>query len=196
MEDLEGEIWKPIIYKGVDYTGLYEISNYGNVIALKNNKIKIKGKPLRNGYITTWLSFKGERIQVSTHRLVITCFLGEISDNLVVDHINSIKTDNRLENLNLVTIRTNNSKEKAIISKTPTGVCFQKSKHKTYIVSRISIKLKDYTLGHYKTLGTAAEAYQISLSTHEQGKPLSEVFKAVDKYRESINLKPIKRRTL
>lgn len=37
------------------------------------------------------------------HRLVYVAFKGPIPDGMTVDHINGIKTDNRLENLQLLT---------------------------------------------------------------------------------------------
>ena len=46
------------------------------------------------------------------HRFIFECFHGKINDvKLVVDHINNIKTDNRLENLQLLTQSQNLKKE-------------------------------------------------------------------------------------
>lgn len=46
------------------------------------------------------------------HRFIFECFHGKIEDEkLVVDHINNIKTDNRLENLQLITQSQNQKKE-------------------------------------------------------------------------------------
>ena len=45
------------------------------------------------------------------HRLIYECFHGQITDKRVVDHINNIKTDNRLDNLQLITQRENTIKD-------------------------------------------------------------------------------------
>ena len=42
-----------------------------------------------------------------SHRFIYECFHGIITDKRVVDHINNIKTDNRLDNLQLLTNREN-----------------------------------------------------------------------------------------
>ena len=41
------------------------------------------------------------------HRLVYEAFIGEIRDGMEIDHINTIRTDNRLENLRVVTHKEN-----------------------------------------------------------------------------------------
>jgi len=46
-----------------------------------------------------------------THRFIYECFHGIITDKRVVDHINNIKTDNRLDNLQLKTQSENTKKE-------------------------------------------------------------------------------------
>ena len=46
------------------------------------------------------------------HRFIFECFHGKINNaKLVVDHINNIKTDNRLQNLQLITQSQNMKKE-------------------------------------------------------------------------------------
>ena len=46
-----------------------------------------------------------------SHRFLYECFHGVITDKRVVDHINNIKTDNRLDNLQLITNRENTKKD-------------------------------------------------------------------------------------
>ena len=46
---------------------------------------------------------------VSVHRLVYETFVGEISNGYEIDHINTIRDDNRLENLRCVTSYENNN---------------------------------------------------------------------------------------
>ena len=46
-----------------------------------------------------------------SHRFIYECFHGQITDKRVVDHINNIRTDNRLDNLQLMTNRENTKKD-------------------------------------------------------------------------------------
>jgi len=189
MEDLEGEIWKPIIYKGVDYTGRYEVSNMGRVKSLVRNKLI--GSLNDDGYKRVLLCKNGNQKTIKIHSLVAHFFIGKIN-NKVIDHINSDKTDNRCVNLRIVSIRANCSKEKVIKSGTPCGV--SKIKNRQLYLSSISFKSKSYVLGHYKCVYLAAAIYNIALHFHNKGSDLKTITKEVDNYRILIGLKPIKRR--
>ena len=46
---------------------------------------------------------------ILVHRLVYEAFVGEIPEGMQIDHINTIRTDNRLENLRCVTCKENNN---------------------------------------------------------------------------------------
>jgi uncharacterized protein YerC len=59
-----------------------------------------------NGYLIVEINKKTH----NTHRLIWTAFNGEIPDDLVIDHINADKTDNRLDNLQLLTVSENSLK--------------------------------------------------------------------------------------
>lgn len=68
---------------------------------------KVTGKPtgVQNnwGYIrVTWDRGTLGRVREYAHRLIWFMFNGAIPDNMLVDHINLDKTDNRIENLRLV----------------------------------------------------------------------------------------------
>lgn len=106
MEDLKTEIWKPV--KG--FEGLYEVSNLGNVRSLDrhvmcgNHYCLLKGKPRKafpnsKGYLRTILSKNGQVKIYLVHRLVAEAFIPNPSNLPCIDHINTIKTDNRVENL-------------------------------------------------------------------------------------------------
>ena len=108
------EIWKDI--KG--YEGLYQVSNLGRVKSLsiyrKNSvceyysKEKIL-KPLKDkgGYLNVrlWKNKKGKTIKI--HRLVACNFLENTENKRDVNHINGIKTDNGVENLEWCTCSEN-----------------------------------------------------------------------------------------
>lgn len=100
------EKWKPV--KG--YEGLYEVSNLGNVRSLRFGKVKVLKIRPNSGYLLVDLRKDGKRKSLLVHRLVYTAFIGPITPGMTVDHINGIKTDNRVENLQLLSGANNTRK--------------------------------------------------------------------------------------
>ena len=92
------EVYKPI--KG--YEGLYEISNMGNVRSIRNNKI-LKPATDKYGYLYVVFSVNQERKTLKVHRLVAETFIENSESKATVDHKNTIKKDNRVENLKWAT---------------------------------------------------------------------------------------------
>ena len=75
------------------FEGQYKISKKGDVYSLKTNKLL---KPiLSNGYLKVMFGRKMYRI----HRLVAMAFIQNPCGYNCINHINGIKTDNRVENL-------------------------------------------------------------------------------------------------
>lgn len=58
---------------------------------------------------TGYLIFMCHGKSRSSHRFVYECFNGLIEGRMVIDHINTKKTDNRIENLRAVTYAENNA---------------------------------------------------------------------------------------
>ena len=70
------------------------------------------GSLKKTGYLHISVYDQGIQKYYLKHRFIFECFHGKINDaKLVVDHINNIKTDNRLENLQLITQSQNMKKE-------------------------------------------------------------------------------------
>jgi hypothetical protein len=70
----------------------------GKIWSNKTNK-ELKVMLGKNGYYQVNLSNKGNVKRFSLHRLIAITFLNNIDKKQQVNHINGIKTDNRLENL-------------------------------------------------------------------------------------------------
>ena len=88
----------------------YEANREGIVRHVKHKKDI--GCLKKSGYIIITVYDQGIKKGYRKHRFIFECFNGKINDvKLVVDHINNIKTDNRLENLQLITQSQNLKKE-------------------------------------------------------------------------------------
>ena len=115
---MKEEIWKPI----KDYEGLYEISNLGRVKRLCKTIIDSKGrkqifeenilKPFKNkGYLMIDLTKNKIKKRFLVHRLVAETFIPNPDNKPQVDHINTIRDDNRADNLRWTTRSENCNNE-------------------------------------------------------------------------------------
>lgn len=105
--DLATEDWRDL----PGYEGIYQVSNLGRVKGLdridssgKSRKGRLlKPETTRVGYQQVTLYKDGKMKHFLVHRLVYTVFCGDIPEGMEVNHINEVKSDNQIENLNLMT---------------------------------------------------------------------------------------------
>ena len=96
------EIWKPVGW----YEGLYEVSNLGRVKSLKFWKSKILN-PRYNRYCRVWLYINLKMFNIQVHRLVAKAFIPNPENKKCVNHINGVRKDNRIDNLEWCTNKEN-----------------------------------------------------------------------------------------
>jgi hypothetical protein len=163
------------IFKDIpNYEGYYQVSNLGNVKSIDRLAYNKKGgfrclkgknkrKTLNNkGYLSVGLCKDYVVRYFTVHKLVAMAFLNHIpcGHKLVVDHIDNNPSNNKLENLQLITHRENLSKDKKR-SGNYVGVYFREDNKKWHC--KIRIKGKQTHLGYFDNEYDAHLAYQKKL---------------------------------
>lgn len=90
------------------YEGLYKVSNLGNVLSVKRNKL-LKSSKDSYGYLVVALYKNGERKTCKIHRLVATAFLENKLQLPQVNHRDENKENNNVSNLEFCTASYNNT---------------------------------------------------------------------------------------
>ena len=87
---------------------LYGGSKQGEVIHI-SRFVPVKGNVDGGGYLRIAVRGSGDMKQktVSVHRFIYECYNGVIPEGMVIDHINDIRDDNRIKNLQLCTQQQN-----------------------------------------------------------------------------------------
>lgn len=158
-EDINGEIWKDL--DGFD--SMYQASNFGRI---KNEKRIIPQYLDKDGYCLVNLYFNGKIKLFRLHRLIAKLFI-ENNNQKQVNHKNSNRSDNRIENLEWVSASENNCHK--FIGKNTSSIY----RGVTYVtrdkrwLSQIQIDNKKIHLGMFKT---EKEAYLKRLKYEKENK--------------------------
>lgn len=159
------EIWKDIN----GYEGLYQVSDLGRIKSLGNNlnrKEKILKQTISGSkkYLNVTLCKKCKCGTFRVHQLVAIAFLNHRPNRfeIVVNHIDTNKINNKLSNIELVSHRENTNRKHCKSSSIYTGVHWSKSKNKWQ--SSIYINGATKYLGVFETEIDASNAYQKALA--------------------------------
>jgi len=176
MDNVE---WHPFFYNGQETN--IEVTRCGRVRRVPKDWIKRKKykdayeidfSKLKkaSGYNKISFIYEGGLFvkAIRVHAIIAYIFLNHLIGiykeiGLVVDHIDSNKLNNHVDNLRIVTTRENCSREKTFKSGLPTGVSYNKQ-NKKYITF-ISIKRINKYLGYHINVEEASKAYEDALSS-------------------------------
>lgn len=96
-------------WKAIDgYKGVYIVNREGEVINRKLN-LTMTSKLDSHGYYILNLSLDGNKTKFYIHRLIATYFIPNPENKPTVNHIDGIKTNNSLSNLEWATYKENNN---------------------------------------------------------------------------------------
>ena len=107
----ENEVWKDV----VGYEGFYKVSNKGNIYSVERigangqelGGIVLKPKYHRDGYLQVGLYKNGIRKNKKIHRLVTEAFIPNPNNLPEVNHLDEVKDNNELSNLEWCDVRYN-----------------------------------------------------------------------------------------
>ena len=101
------EVWMDIPM----YTGIYEVSTLGRVRSKITNEF---AKPFKNekGYLIVKIYLNGQMKNERVHRLVALTFIPNPNNYPQVNHIDYDRTNNRIDNLEWVSIEENQARAK------------------------------------------------------------------------------------
>jgi len=115
---------------------------------------KLIGTVYRSGYIREYATINKKQIFWSQHRRIWEDHFGPIPKGMKIDHINGIRDDNRIENLQMLTNKQNCQRIRHcnVIGYTKKGLKFEAKKKYNF---------KTYYLGRYGSPGGAKMAYNM-----------------------------------
>ena len=136
---MDSEFWKTI----AEYSGYYEVSNYGRIrrlptiIRYKNNSTRnypgkiIKQERTADGYLRVVLCKENIKTRFMVHRIVAKTFVLNPLNKPYINHKNSDRSDNRVENLEWCTQEENEQHAIDKLGKTMVGKTYP---HPVYCV--------------------------------------------------------------
>jgi hypothetical protein len=170
------EVWKDI----PGFEGIYQCSNIGNVKSLDrliiysdNRKRLHFGKTLNKhlkiqGYYDVCLIINGYKKYVDIHKLVAICFIPNPENKPCIDHINTIRTDNRVENLRWVTHKENSNNELSKINYRNSKIGFKHTEETKLKMSKYKIKtvlqydLNNTLINKFESATLASKYYNVN----------------------------------
>jgi hypothetical protein len=158
------EIWKDI----QGYEGLYLVSNLGRVKRMYKNRPSVirKGTIDKDGYLRIGLSKDCKYKYFYIHRLVAMSFIENAENKPCINHINGIKNDNRIDNIEWCTYSENiRHADKTGLRACPKGKDCHMFGKLNGLHHNSKIVLNTQTGIYYDCAKEAAKAHQYKYST-------------------------------
>lgn len=137
---------------------LHEMLDYQDGQLVWKNKpynlVHLNGKVAGCMHKSGYRQIKFGQVMYPAHRIMWIYHNGSIDENMQIDHINGIKTDNRIENLRLVTAQQNCFNRSKFTAK---GYCWSKAAQKWQ--ANITVNGKNKYLGQFTSEIDARNAY-------------------------------------
>ena len=109
-----------------------------------------------DGYVVGNITINGKQKRIAQHRLIMNC-----PPDMVIDHINGVKSDNRKCNLRICTV-AQNAYNASIQKRNKLNAKGVSITHCNTYQAQIQVNGKLKYLGSYKTIKEAADAYDIA----------------------------------
>ena len=157
------EEWKYLIDETKKVNTNFAVSNFGRIYSTKTNKIVKQYTNRTTKYNYFFLNDYGSKNFeiMHTHRAVALSFLGyptHLKDDFpVVDHINEVKGDNRLSNLQWITHKENVVRETAIVRRVESLKKTIEIKHKFQEKDSLIVQLAQENQNLKKSVDNQAE---------------------------------------
>jgi|DEB0MinimDraft_10_1074344.scaffolds.fasta_scaffold95209_1 hypothetical protein len=144
------------IYKLIPSMKYYEASNDGCIRRIGSKKDL---RPcIKNGYEAVSLWMDGKQYPRYVHRLVAEAFISDCSE-FAINHIDGIKTNNHIDNLEIVTYSENQHHAYK------TGLRFVTEKQKKALLQNVSKRVLDIETGiFYDSLSNACNVNNVNYS--------------------------------
>lgn len=144
----------------------YSVSENGDVRSERNGRL-LRPTTDKDGYFYYVLCVNRERHTIKAHRLVAMAFIDNPDNKPSIDHINSIKTDNRVCNLRWVTNKENTHNPLTLIrvrenAKKRLPTMLQKSIERGFGRKETLVYKNGELLGAFKSQRLAAEFTGVS----------------------------------
>lgn len=162
------EVLKPLS----DYKDAYYVSSKGYIISVKRPSTNggILLPKFTNGYLRVGLSINGKQKWEFVHRLVAIAFIPNPENKPQVNHINGIKTDNRVENLEWATRKENALHSLNVIKSYKIRENHGRAKLTEIDVAEIKTSLLKYKHGMYSELSKKYNVYKTTIRDIHIGK--------------------------
>jgi hypothetical protein len=138
------------------YEGLYSVSKTGEVYSHKRRRF-LHPMLSHGGYLVVALSGPRGRTKTGVHRLVAMAYIDNPQNKETVDHINRIKTDNRVENLRWATPKEQmDNIDSELRKKNNRKGCINAAKKRSRPVQARDLKNRNCIIATFKSSSDAA----------------------------------------